>query len=202
MLELRALSLAVPGRVLFEDVSARLDPGILHAVMGPSGSGKTTLLSAIGGSWPVRCGEIVYNSIAHERLSSSVCWVPQGSNALAHRTALDNVMLGSLSRGRTVKEAKGDAHEALERVGLSDKAPIACSRLSGGELQRVALSRALVTGRPILLADEPTGALDRVNADVVTDAMLGAAAEGRIVVIATHDSRVSERCGTVLRLGD
>lgn len=179
------------------------------AVLGPSGSGKSTLLSILGGLLAPDSGTV---GLVHsdepdadvERGSTlhACAWVLQTTNVLPERTARDNVALAGLARGLPRAAACELADDALAEVGLGDRADAAARLLSGGELQRVVVARALASGRPFVLADEPTGQLDARTSGVVLDALLAARATSGDVglVVVTHDGAVAERCDRTVRI--
>nr|BFF16281.1 hypothetical protein GCM10025699_75840 [Microbacterium flavescens] len=154
------LSLSAGGATLFRGLSHRFAPGRVTAVVGPSGSGKSTLLAALAGLHPVADGRILVATdeladrdrrdgaadgaapVGRPPRARDVTWVPQGSNALPGRTAIDNVMVAPLAAGRTMEEARQAAERALAQVGLGHRAGAFSRTLSGGELQRLSRARA------------------------------------------------------------
>lgn len=183
-------AIAFGGTTVFSGVSARFEPGRVTALVGPSGSGKSSLLAAIAGHLPLAAGRIeIYDTEAtYPRPPSPdhIAWVPQGSNALGRRSVLDNVLVAPLSSGRTMSAGREIAHDALDEVGLCDRLTEQARRLSGGELQRLALARALASGKPLVLADEPSANLDGANTERVAQILAGLVSSATIVV-ATHD---------------
>ncbi|GAA0966510.1 ABC transporter ATP-binding protein [Frigoribacterium faeni] len=201
------LSLSAGGATLFRGLSHRFAPGRVTAVVGPSGSGKSTLLAALAGLHPVADGRILVATdeladrdrrdgaadgaapVGRPPRARDVTWVPQGSNALPGRTAIDNVMVAPLAAGRTMEEARQAAERALAQVGLGHRAGAFSRTLSGGELQRLSLARGLATTRPFVFADEPTASLDGANAARVAEVLAGVTTDAT-VVIATHDDLI------------
>ena len=179
---------------LFEDLTADLAPGHVYALTGPSGSGKSTLLGIIAGWIPPTSG-----SIAREGISG-IQWVFQSPHGVAGRTALDHVSLPLLARGLSRADAETAAHTLLQDMGIAHLASSAFRHLSGGEGQRLMIARALATNPDLLLLDEPTAALDHRTAQEVVDVVAALAQRDCIVVIATHDPRVQERCTDRLSL--
>jgi putative ABC transport system ATP-binding protein len=182
-----------------DDVSLTAEAGEWIAIMGPSGSGKTTLLNILGcldqpTSGAVRIGSTDISRLSRAALvrfrAETVGLVFQQYHLIPHLTALENVMLAQYFHSMT---DEGEAHRALDRVGLQDRAAHLPSQLSGGEQQRVALARALVNDPKIILADEPTGNLDAANEQIVLDLLGGLHAQGRTILLVTHDERVG-RC--------
>jgi putative ABC transport system ATP-binding protein/lipoprotein-releasing system ATP-binding protein len=183
--------------------SAQVPAGASVAVVGPSGSGKTTFLSLVGGLLPLQGGRIVAvddQDVEHP-VGTVASWVLQTVSLLPARTALENVAVGAYSTTGDRALARRRSIEALEAVGLGDRAEARASVLSGGEAQRIAIARALASHRPVILADEPTGQLDAATSAVVIDAMLVGQGE-RTVVVVTHDPEVASRCDVVLELRD
>ncbi|MCR6712838.1 MAG: ATP-binding cassette domain-containing protein [Demequina sp.] len=180
-----------------------IPPGTSAAIIGPSGSGKTTLLSLMGRLLPMQAGSIhaIDDSATERPLEDVASWVLQTVSLLPDRTALDNVMIGAYSAGTSRPDAAARSREALHSVGLAGREDEPARILSGGEAQRVAIARALASGRPIILADEPTGQLDAKTSATVLEAMIGSHGE-RTVVVVTHDPEVAERCDLVLELRD
>jgi len=184
-------------------VDFEIPAGTSAAIIGPSGSGKTTLLSLMGHLLPMQTGSIhALDSSGNElRLEDTASWVLQTVSLLPDRTALDNVMIGAYSAGASRPDAVARSRECLASVGLAGREDEPARILSGGEAQRVAIARALASGRPIILADEPTGQLDAKTSSTVLEAMIGSHGE-RTVVVVTHDPEVAERCDLVLELRD
>lgn len=204
------LTVDVPGRRLLDRVALEIRRGETVAVMGPSGSGKTTLLNCVAGllipaRGSVRVGDVDMASAraevrAAQRLSK-VATVFQFGELLPELTAGENVALPLLLRAEA--DARATARRWLSRVGLDGRYDDSPQTLSGGEVQRVGIARALA-GRPaIVLADEPTGALDRGTADEVTELLISAAREHQAaVLVATHDQAVADRADRIVQLRD
>lgn len=195
-LTVEAVSMRFGRLSVFDDFSATFADHALTALVGPSGSGKTTLLSLMAGYAEPSAGRVRVHwqdgAPATAPDPSLVAWVPQGSNALGARSALDNVLIGALSDGRPLAEATDIALAELDLVGVADLADVAARDLSGGELQRVCFARALASGRPIIFADEPSASLDAASTEQLAEA-LEALRSTRLVVVATHDPILMSR---------
>jgi len=193
------------------DVDVIVDAGELVAVMGPSGSGKSTLLTIAGSLEDPTTGEVLVDGRALSAMDAtekarlrrrSVGFVFQDFNLLAGLTAAENVSLPLELDGHPLKAARLAATEALERLGLADQAGRFPDELSGGERQRVAIARAVVGDRHLLLADEPSGALDSVNAEAVMRLMRAACRGGVAGVVVTHDAQLASWADRVVFLRD
>lgn len=191
-------------------VDLEVAKGELVAISGPSGSGKTTLLAMVGGldrpdSGTVRVGGVDVAALEGAKLAEfrlrSVGFVFQSSGLVPLMTALENVALPLLLLGRGSAAADGAANEALELVGLQDRARHRAYELSGGEQQRVAIARALAKDPAVLLADEPTGQLDSETSSAITELL--ASLRGRTtILLATHDEVVAARAERVVTMED
>lgn len=196
---------------VLRDVSLTLDAGRSLAILGASGSGKSTLLNLIGGLDQPNGGRVVLNSrvlsdcnadeLARVR-NEQVGFIFQLHHLLPQCTVLENVLVPTLMRGRAAAAAAGDrATQLLERVGLGDRLTHRPAQLSGGERQRVAVVRALINEPSLLLADEPTGALDHEHAVQLVDLLLELVQEqGVALVMVTHADDLAARCDRVCRL--
>ena len=193
------------------DVELSVEPGELVAVMGPSGSGKSTLLTIAGSLEEPTSGEVTVGGVPLSRLSRNeratlrrraIGYVFQDFNLLAGLTAAENVSLPLELDGTTVRAARTAALAVLERLGLADRADRFPDELSGGERQRVAIARAVVGERHLLLADEPSGALDSVNGESVMR-MVRATCQGGVAgVVVTHDAQLASWADRVVFLRD
>ena len=181
------------------------------SILGPSGSGKTTLLNIIGGLDHYDSGDLIINGTSTKKYSDHdwdtyrnhrVGFVFQNYNLITHQTILSNVELALALSGINKKERQRRAKEALVKVGLKDHIKKKPSQLSGGQMQRVAIARALVNDPEILLADEPTGALDTTTSKQVME-LLKEIAKDRLVIMVTHNSEIAEEYSTrIVRLQD
>lgn len=193
------------------EVSLKVDAGTLVAVMGPSGSGKTTLLSLAGGLDKPTSGEVLVEGTSLEQLTVGqlaslrrrrIGYVFQQFNLIEGLTAVENVSIPLELDGVARREATVVALAALEIMGLSDFANRFPDELSGGEQQRVAIARAVVGDRILLLADEPTGALDTMTGESVLRLMRGHCERGGAGVLVTHDARLAAWADRVVFLRD
>jgi putative ABC transport system ATP-binding protein len=183
-----------------EEIDFSLDEGQLVAVMGPSGSGKSTLLTIAGSLEEPTSGEVVIEGGQLSRMSRNdkarlrrrtIGYVFQDFNLLLGLTALENVSLPLELDGFATKRAHAAAMAALKDLGLSDRAGHFPDQLSGGERQRVAIARAVVGERHLLLADEPSGALDSANGEAVMQLIADACNRGVAAVVVTHDAHLA-----------
>ena len=194
------------------DINLELPRGSLTVLMGPSGSGKTTLLTLIGCLRSIHEGSInlldqELNGASHEKLTSirqHLGFIFQAHNLHESLTAIQNVVMGVQVRSGVSDElAYKAAEQALHLVGLSSRLHYLPANLSGGQKQRVAVARALVGNPTLVLADEPTAALDKDSASDVVDLLkrLGAA-RGTTTLLVTHDDRILDRADRILKLED
>ena len=196
---------------VLKDVNISIDEGEYVAIMGPSGSGKTTLMNIIGcldrptkGEFLLEGESIVNyneNRLSDLRLNT-LGFVFQSFNLLPKQTALDNVALPLSYAGVPVKKRKEIAFQALKRVGLAERVHFKPSQLSGGQQQRVAIARALVNNPKIILADEPTGALDSKSSDELLDLFSAINQDKQTIVMVTHSVKAASHAGRVLFIKD
>jgi putative ABC transport system ATP-binding protein len=214
-LELRRVSKSygegAAGVHAIQDVDLFVDRGSLVAVMGPSGSGKSTLLTIAGSLEEPTSGEVVIDGASLQAMSRNdkarlrrrtIGYVFQEFNLLAGLTAVENVALPLELDGLAGKKAQVAGLAALEELGLADRASHYPDELSGGERQRVAIARAVVGERHLLLADEPSGALDSTNGEAVMRMILAACKAGVAAVVVTHDAQLASWADRVVFLRD
>jgi putative ABC transport system ATP-binding protein len=215
MLELRGVSKiygagATAVRAL-NNVDLVVEAGCMVAVMGPSGSGKSTLLTIAGTLEEPSSGQVLVAGTAVSGMSRAsrarlrrrtIGYVFQDYNLLPGLTAAENVALPLELDGLSQRKARADSMQALELLGLTERACAFPDQLSGGERQRVAIARAVVGERRLLLADEPSGALDSVNAEEVMRLLHLACKRGVAAVMVTHDAQLASWADRVLFLSD
>jgi len=196
--------------VVLDRLELDMEAGRFYALMGPSGSGKTTLLNLVGGLDHPDSGDLW---VAGENLSElgdgelarwraeSVGFVFQGFNLIPVLTALENVELPLALTPLSRRERRAHARHALELVGLGDRTGHRPSQLSGGQEQRVAIARAIASDPKVILADEPTGDLDRASADQVLELLQRLNGElGKTILMVTHDPRAADHAERIVHL--
>ena len=188
--------------VVLRDVSLTLEPGDSCAIVGPSGTGKSTLLNVIGSldsptSGTVHLGDANPHAMSEDEVArfrnDNLGFIFQEHHLLPQLSVMENTLLPSLAQGQPDQAMIERARELLERVGLSERITHVPSELSGGERQRVAVARALLRGPTMLLADEPTGSLDRDTAETVGQLLIDLQkSDGMILVVVTHSMALAE----------
>lgn len=200
--------LAVP---VLKHVNFSMKEGEYVAIMGPSGSGKTTLMNIIGCLDKATSGEFYMdgqdvNKCSENEMSDlrlhKLGFVFQSFHLLPKQTALENVEMPLNYAGVPKKARKERAFRALERVGLADRVNFRPNQLSGGQMQRVAIARAMVNDPKILLADEPTGALDTKSSQQVMDLFQKLNEEGVTILMITHDAEIAQYAGRTVLIRD
>ncbi|MBQ6040525.1 MAG: ABC transporter ATP-binding protein [Oscillospiraceae bacterium] len=199
---------AVP---VLKDITMSVDEGEYVAIMGPSGSGKSTLMNIIGcldkqtkgvfvfdGTDIMHCTDKQLSEIRNEKIG----FVFQNFNLLPRQSALENVELPLLYAGVSKKQRRERAAEALKRVGLEDRMDFKPTQLSGGQKQRVAIARAIVNKPRLLLADEPTGALDTKSGDQVMELFRELNEEGVTIVMITHEPDIAKCAKRIMYIRD
>ena len=190
------------GRPALDDIDLEVEARRITAIMGPSGGGKSTLLNLIGGLDRPSHGEIVVDGVRVDRLSeaaaarfrrSKVGYIFQLFHLLEELTVGENVAVAAMLGGASRAAAAEQAAQLLGQLGLADRAGSHPATLSGGERQRVAIARAIVNRPAVLLADEPTGALDRSNGESALALLEDLNRHGQTILVVTHDERLAER---------
>ena len=215
MIKLKNVNKTYPGAVplhVLKDINLHIDRGELVSIMGASGSGKSTLLNILGILDTYDTGEYWLDGVlirnlgenrAAELRNRMIGFVFQSFNLISYKDALDNVALPLFYQGVSRRKRRMLAMEQLERLGLADRAHHLPAELSGGQKQRVAIARSLITRPSIILADEPTGALDSHTSKEVKQIFRQLNAEqGMTIVIVTHDPGVGEQTNRVIRIVD
>ena len=195
-----------------DGVSLEVRAGEAVAVMGPSGSGKSTLLNLVAGLDRPTSGSVTVHGEDLGRLNETklalyrrkrIGMIFQFFNLLDDLPALDNIALAAQLTGSSTRQARKRALELLDRLEIADRADSYPAALSGGERQRVAVARALVNSPALLLADEPTGALDTRSGEQVMDLLVDLNRQGQTLLIVTHDERLATRCASrVIEVAD
>ena len=196
---------------VLKDINLSVDNGEYLAIMGPSGSGKSTLMNIIGcldrqTSGPFTFDDIDISKCNDRQLSEirnkKIGFVFQNFNLLPRESAVENVELPLLYAGVPRKERRDIAREALVRVGLEERINFRPTQLSGGQKQRVAIARAMVNNPRLLLADEPTGALDTKSGEQVMDLFQNLNDEGVTIVMITHEREIAEHAKRIMFIRD
>ncbi len=194
-----------------DEVDLTINEGEFVAIIGHSGSGKSTLMNMLGcldiptsGRYCLHGQDV--SGMSDDELSDirnkEIGFIFQGFNLIAGLTALENVELPLIYRGIGKRERLRLAEVALEKVGLSNRKGHKPSEMSGGQQQRVAIARAIAQAPPIILADEPTGNLDSASTKEIMEILKGLNAEGRTVILITHDNDIAARAKRIIRIMD
>lgn len=214
MIELHDINKTYPGVVplhVLKGIDLTIDRGELVSIMGASGSGKSTLLNILGILDNYDSGEYRLDGTLIKNLSENraaelrnrmIGFVFQSFNLINYKNAIENVALPLFYQGVSRRRRNALAMEQLEKMGLADRAHHLPSEMSGGQRQRVAIARALITKPSIILADEPTGALDSTTSREVMEVLRTLNADGMTVVIVTHDPAVGEQTNRIIRISD
>lgn len=190
-------------------IDLTVEKGEMVAVMGPSGSGKSTLLNILGGMDSATSGTYIFNGEnvrgfspkeLHKFRRENISFVFQSFALMEKYSVYENVEMPLIARN--VKKRKEIVMECLKKMGIEDQAKKCPPRLSGGQQQRCAIARALAAGTPVLLADEPTGALDKKTGGEIIDCLREFNSEGKTVFVITHDPDVAAKCGRIILLED
>ena len=214
IIDLKNVNKSYPGAVplhVLKYVNLQIDKGELVSIMGSSGSGKSTLLNILGildtyDSGEYRLDGTLIRDLSENRAADLrnylIGFVFQSFNLISYKNAVENVALPLFYRGIPRRKRNAMAMEQLERMGMADRATHLPGELSGGQKQRVAIARALITNPSLILADEPTGALDSATSSEVIQVLRDLNAEGRTIVIVTHDPAVGEKTNRIIRISD
>lgn len=199
-------------QTVLSHASLEIGEGEFVAIMGPSGSGKSTLLFILSGMDPADSGTITFDgknlsSLSEDELAdlrrTKIGFVFQQPTLLKNLTIIDNILLPSLRDNRTdAKLLKKRAKELMDRMGIGELAEREITRVSGGQLQRAGICRALMSGPKIILADEPTGSLNSKTAQDIMEIFSGINREGTALLLVTHDPKVAARAERVLFMSD
>ncbi len=214
MITLENINKTYPGAVplhVLKDINLHIGKGELVSIMGASGSGKSTLLNILGILDTYDTGEYYLDGRLIRNLSENqaadlrnrlIGFVFQSFNLINYKSALENVALPLMYQGISRRKRNAQAMEQLERMGLADRASHLPGEMSGGQRQRVAIARALVTRPAVILADEPTGALDSKTSKEVMQVFRDLNADGMTIAIVTHDPGVGAATNRIIKIVD
>ena len=194
-----------------DNINFKIEKGEFVAIVGPSGSGKSTLMNILGLLDVADTGEYILDGENVERLSDNklaeirnkkIGFIFQHFNLLPKMNAAENVQITLMYQGMGTKESKDLSYKLLERVGLKGREKHLPSQLSGGQQQRVAIARALVNNPEIILADEPTGALDSKTSTEIMEMLKLLNENGQTIILITHDINVAKKAKKIVKIAD
>ena len=196
---------------VLDNINFKVQKGELVSIIGPSGSGKSTMMNILGLLDVADTGEYLLDDISIKEANDSLLadirnkkigFIFQSFNLLPKMNALENVQVPLMYRGINKKESQKRAYEILEKVGLKGREKHMPSQLSGGQQQRVAIARALIGTPEIILADEPTGALDSKTGNEVMELLQNLNKEGQTIILITHDISIANRANRIVKMMD
>ena len=196
---------------VLENINFKVQKGEFVSIIGPSGSGKSTMMNILGLLDVADSGEYLLDkrsikdandSILADIRNKKIGFIFQSFNLLPKMNALENVQVPLMYRGMNKKESQKKAYEILEKVGLKGREKHMPSQLSGGQQQRVAIARALIGEPEIILADEPTGALDSKTGNEVMELLQELNREGQTIILITHDISIANRANRIVKMMD
>lgn len=198
-------------KTALNDVNLAVEDGEMLAVMGTSGSGKTTLLNMIGCMDKITAGQYMYNDIEVNNLKKKdldkfrkahISFVFQHFALMNDYTVFENVEVPLLCKKVSRGQRRKIVTDCLEKMGIGDLAKKYPTKISGGQKQRCAIARAIASGNDVILADEPTGALDKSTGNEIMNILKALNAQGKTIIIVTHDIEIANRCGRIISIED
>ncbi|MDX2467065.1 MAG: ATP-binding cassette domain-containing protein [Acidimicrobiia bacterium] len=201
LVEVAGVVVAFGKRRILDGVSLEVASGSSVAVVGPSGSGKTTLAYCVSGALKPTEGQVRIDGRDPAK-GANVALVQQTTNAVGRRNCRENIAMGGLARSMTRRAALAEADDAIAQVGLAAVSSLRAHLLSGGELQRLAIARAMVMRARVVVADEPTGQLDESTSEPIIDTLLQTATMNGVLILVTHDLVAARKCDRVVTLSD
>lgn len=198
-------------KTALSDVNLVVEDGEMLAVMGTSGSGKTTLLNMIGCMDKITAGQYMYNDIEVNNLKKKdldkfrkahISFVFQHFALMNDYTVFENVEVPLLCKKVSRGQRRKIVMDCLEKMGIGDLAKKYPTKISGGQKQRCAIARAIASGNDVILADEPTGALDKATGNEIMNILKALNAQGKTIIIVTHDIEIANRCGRIISIED
>lgn len=197
--------------VALDGVNISIEDGEMLAIMGPSGSGKSTLLNIIGAMDTLTSGDYYFDDInvntlsdkkIHQFRKNNISFVFQNFALMGNYTVFENVELPLISKGVSAKNRRQIVNEQLKLMGIDELAKKYPAKISGGQQQRCAIARALASGNKLILADEPTGALDHKTGEDIMDTFVRLNEMGKTIIIITHDENVARKCKRIITIKD